>query len=187
MFPAQRATCRCGGIAVMAAGGLIGAAAAWMAAHAASLGAMVAGQFIAGAAWGGMLMSALAAAIAMGRTGGFNHANRIGIATGGLFSLLAVATFARMTMVATQVNGAPGGYPVLLAWLPVAIWGWGFERVVMTFIGNEANKGFCSAANSRSIFSCSSNAKNLIRVACWGRVTAPVPASRHCVLSDPYG
>ena len=115
MFPAQRATSRFGGIAVMAAGGLVGAVAAWLAAHAASLSAVVTGQFIAGAAWGAILMSALAAAIAIGRTG------RVGVATGGLFSLLAVATFARMTMVATQVSAAPGGYPVLLAWLPVAL------------------------------------------------------------------
>ena len=116
MFPAERATARFGGIAVMAAGGLVGAAVAGLAAHAPSLGILVAAQFVAGAAWGALLISALAAAIAIGRSG------REGVAAGGLFSLLAVATFARMAMVANQVSAAPGSYPILLAWLPIATW-----------------------------------------------------------------
>jgi MFS family permease len=117
MFPATRATARFGGIPVMAVGGLVGALGAVLAETAGSLGSLITWQFVAGAAWGAILMSALAAAIAIGRTG------REGAATGGLFSLLAVATFARMAIVATQVNNAPGGYPHMLAWLPVAMWG----------------------------------------------------------------
>ena len=61
-------------------------------------------------------MSALAAAVAVGRTG------REGAATGGLFSLLAIATFARMAIVAAQLNKEPG-YSAMLAWLPTALWG----------------------------------------------------------------
>lgn len=116
MFPAQRATTRYGGVAVMAIGGLVGALAAWLAATAGSLPILVTWQFIAGGAWGAVLMSALAAAVAVGRTG------REGAATGGLFSLLALATFARMAIVAAQLNKEPG-FSALLVWLPVALWG----------------------------------------------------------------
>ncbi|MEO6625524.1 MAG: MFS transporter [Burkholderiaceae bacterium] len=116
MFPAQYATTRFGGVAVMAVGGLVGAVAAWMVATAGSLNALVTWQFIAGGAWGAVLMSALAAAVWVGRTG------REGAATGGLFSLLAIATFARMAIVAAQLNKEPG-FADMLAWLPAALWG----------------------------------------------------------------
>lgn len=116
MFPAQRATRRYGGVAVMAVGGLAGALAAWLAATANSLPVLVGWQFIAGGAWGAVLMSAVTAAVAIGRTG------REGAATGGLFSLLAVATFVRMAIVAAQLNKEPG-FSALLAWMPAALWG----------------------------------------------------------------
>jgi hypothetical protein len=116
MFPAVSATTRFGGIAVMAAGGLVGALAAWLAATAGSLAMLVTWQFIAGGAWGAVLMSALVAAVSVGRTG------REGAATGGLFSLLAIATFARMALVAAQLNKEPG-IAQMLTWLPAALWG----------------------------------------------------------------
>lgn len=115
MVPAQFATRRLGGIAVMAAGGSIGALAAVLASQAGSLNELIAWQLIAGGAWGCILMSASAAAIAIGHTG------REGAATGGLFALLAIATLARMAIVAGQLNQQPG-FAQLLVWLPAALW-----------------------------------------------------------------
>ncbi len=115
MLPASRASARFGGVAVMAAGGLIGALASWLAASAGSLATLVTLQFLAGGAWGAVLMSATAAAIAIGSTG------REGAATGGLWTLLAVATFARMALVAAQLHTDALIKP-LLAWLPAALW-----------------------------------------------------------------
>lgn len=115
MLPAQRATTRYGGVAVMAWGALVGALAASLAGTAHSLPVLVGWQFIAGGAWGATLMSAMAAAITVGRTG------REGATTGGLFSLLAIATFARMAIVAAQLNKEPA-LSSLLAWLPAALW-----------------------------------------------------------------
>jgi len=60
-------------------------------------------------------MSAMSAAIAIGHTG------REGATTGGLFSLLALATLARMAIVAAQLNKDPG-FAALLPWLPVLAW-----------------------------------------------------------------
>ena len=60
-------------------------------------------------------MSSKSSAIAIGHTG------REGAATGGLFSLLALATLARMAIVAAQLNKDPG-FAALLPWLPVLAW-----------------------------------------------------------------
>jgi hypothetical protein len=60
-------------------------------------------------------MSAMTAAIAIGHTG------REGAATGGLFALLALATLARMAIVATQLN-KDAGFAALLPWLPGLAW-----------------------------------------------------------------
>ena len=97
MLPATLATQRYGGLAVMGAGGVAGALAAYF------------------AAWGCVLMSAVAAALVIGHTG------REGKVTGTLFSLLALATFARMAVVAAQLNKDPG-FAALLGWMPVALW-----------------------------------------------------------------
>ena len=115
VLPASVATKRYGGIAVASAGA-IGAALASLAALAAhDLSTLVALQFVAGAGWGCVLMSAVSAAIALGHTG------REGQLTGGLFSLLAVAAFARIAMVAAELNKDPQ-YAAILAWMPVAAW-----------------------------------------------------------------
>jgi Major Facilitator Superfamily len=115
MVPAQWAAKRHGAVAVMAAGGLGGALAAGLAPAATSLNALIAWQFFAGGAWGAVLMSATAAAVAIGHTG------REGAATGGLCALLAFATLARMGVVAGQWNRDPG-FASLLVWLPAALW-----------------------------------------------------------------
>ena len=79
---------------------------------------LVAMQFIAGGGWGFVLMSAVSAALAIGHTG------REGKVTGGLFALLALATFARMAIVAIELNKDPQ-FAGALSWLPVAAWGLG--------------------------------------------------------------
>ena len=84
-------------------------------ANAGSLPLLLGAQFLAGGAWGCVLMSAVAAALAIGHTG------REGTITGGLCALLAVATFARMGVVAAELNKAPT-ISALLPWAPVALW-----------------------------------------------------------------
>lgn len=115
IFPACRANARFGGVVVMAAGAVVGGLAAWLAVAAGSLESLLVWQFLAGGAWAAVLMSAVAAAIAIG------HSGCEGAATGGLFSLLAIATLARMALVATQLNKDPG-VGAMLVWLPAVVW-----------------------------------------------------------------
>jgi hypothetical protein len=115
MLPATLLAGRYGGLAVMALGALVGAAAAWATLNASGLAALVAAQFVAGGAWGCVLMSATAAALALGRSG------REGGALGGMFSMLALATFARIALVAAQFN-KDAGVAAILPWAPVALW-----------------------------------------------------------------
>ncbi len=118
MLPATWATRRYGGLAVMGAGGLLAAAAAVLAQRAGSLEALVVLQFVAGGGWGCVLMSAVSAALAIGYTG------REGRLTGALFALLALATFARMAMVATELTKDPAFASALL-WIPAVTWALG--------------------------------------------------------------
>jgi hypothetical protein len=76
---------------------------------------LVVAQFLAGATWGCMLMSAVSAALAIGQTGAE------GKVTGLVFSALALATFARMAAVAGGLQKLPE-YAPLLHWAPVACW-----------------------------------------------------------------
>ncbi len=69
-------------------------------------------RVLTGALWGTL---AAAAALVIGHTG------REGKLTGALFSLLALATFARMAVVAAQFNKDPQ-FAALLGWTPVAVW-----------------------------------------------------------------
>ncbi|MFL6652179.1 MAG: MFS transporter [Sulfurifustaceae bacterium] len=115
MLPASLATRRYGGLAVMGVGGLIAALAALLAQHAGSLGVLITLQFIAGGAWGTVLMSAMTAALAVGHTG------REGKVTGGLFALLALAAFARIAIAAAGFNKDPT-FAALLSWAPTAVW-----------------------------------------------------------------
>ncbi|MCX7166674.1 MAG: hypothetical protein NTV11_10420 [Rhodocyclales bacterium] len=115
IFPACRANERFGGSVVMAAGAIAGALASVLAAAAPSLESLLVLQFFAGGAWAAVLMSAMTAAIAIG------HVGREGAATGGLFALLAIATFTRMALVAAQLNKDPS-VSAMLVWLPGLAW-----------------------------------------------------------------
>jgi MFS family permease len=115
MFPASVFTRRFGGYTVMGAAGLIGALAIAGTYVAQNLEMLVVAQFIAGAAWGAILMSAFTVAFAIGENGGE------GRMSGLLFSALALATFTRMAMIATGINGEPG-FKIVLQWLPTLCW-----------------------------------------------------------------
>ena len=115
MFPASAVVKRIGGIAVLGAAALVGAIAVVAAELAPSLHVLVAAQFVAGAAWGCMMMSAVTAAMAIGETGAE------GKVVGLVFSALALATFVRMAAVAGGLPGMPD-YAALLGWLPVICW-----------------------------------------------------------------
>lgn len=115
LFPASLITKRWGGLPVMGAAGLIGALAIVATETSGMLGLTVAAQVIAGAAWGAILMSAFAAAAALGYTGAE------GKTTGILFSALAVATLARMAASATGALSDPSFAPAL-HWAPVVCW-----------------------------------------------------------------
>ena len=115
MFPASVIVKHRGGLVVMGAAGLLGALAVVGAEFAGSLNMLIAAQFVAGAAWGCMLMSAVAAALAIGDTGAE------GKVVGLVFSALALATFARMAAVAGGLQKLPE-YAPLLHWAPVACW-----------------------------------------------------------------
>jgi hypothetical protein len=115
MFPASVVTKRRGGLIVMGAAGLLGAIAVVVAEMAGSLNMLIAAQFLAGAAWGCMLMSAVSAALAIGETAAE------GKVVGLVFSALALATFARMAAVAGGLQKLPD-YAPLLHWAPVACW-----------------------------------------------------------------
>ena len=116
MLPASVATRKWGGIAVASAGAIVAAVASFAALGADDLNTLLALQFIAGGGWGCVLMSAMSAAIAIGHTG------REGKLTGGLFSLLALAAFVRIGMLAAELNKEPQ-YAALLSWAPVVLWG----------------------------------------------------------------
>ena len=115
MFPASVIVKHRGGLIVMGAAGLLGALAVLVAEVAGSLNILIVAQFMAGAAWGCMLMSAVSAALAIGETGAE------GKVTGLVFSALALATFARMAAVAGGLQKLPD-YAPLLHWAPVACW-----------------------------------------------------------------
>ncbi|MBH5399510.1 MFS transporter [Bradyrhizobium sp. CNPSo 4010] len=115
MFPASLVVKHRGGLVVMGAAGLFGAVAIAAAEFAGNLDTLIAAQFLAGAAWGCMLMSAVSAALAIGSTGAE------GKVTGLIFSALALGTFARMAAVAGGLQKMPE-YAPLLHWAPVACW-----------------------------------------------------------------
>jgi MFS family permease len=115
MFPASVVTRHRGGLIVMGAAGLLGALAVLGAEFAGNLNTLIVAQFIAGAAWGCMLMSAISAALAIGERGAE------GKVVGLVFSALALGTFARMAAVAGGLQRLPE-YTPLLHWAPVACW-----------------------------------------------------------------
>lgn len=114
MFPASFITRRLGGLLVIGCAGLLGAGALFGMENATGLNTMIAMQFLAGAAWGCILMSAVAAAIAV--SGGAE-----GKVLGLMFSALAVATFARIAAVAGGLT-KNAAYDALLQWTPILCW-----------------------------------------------------------------
>jgi hypothetical protein len=115
MFPAGLLTNRLGGYTVMGVAALIGALAIIAAHLAQGLDQMVIAQLAAGAAWGAILMSAFTVAFAIGENGGE------GRMSGLLFSALALATLARMGVVATGFAADPA-LKAALQWLPTICW-----------------------------------------------------------------
>ncbi|WP_316164387.1 MULTISPECIES: MFS transporter [unclassified Bradyrhizobium] len=115
LFPASVVVKHRGGLIVMGFAGLLGALAIVIAELAGALTVLIVAQFIAGAAWGCMMMSAISAALAIGTTGAE------GKVTGLVFSALALATFARIAAVAGGLQKLPD-YAPLVQWAPVACW-----------------------------------------------------------------
>ena len=115
MFPASLITKRWGGLPVMGAAGLLGAIGIVLMESSGTLGLTIAAQVLVGAAWGAILMSAFAAAAALGATGHEGKTNGL------LFSALAIATFARMATSASGALADPALAP-LLHWTPIACW-----------------------------------------------------------------
>jgi hypothetical protein len=115
VLPATFWTVRSGGITVMTAGAFVGAAASAAIALGVGFHALIALQLVAGAAWGALLMSACAAAMAAGRTGAE------GRVIGAMFSLFAVAALMRTGIVAAQLNLSTDA-KLVLEWTPPAIW-----------------------------------------------------------------
>ena len=98
MLATSRLTALYGGLMVMGAAGCVGALATYAATVSATLQLLMATQFIAGGAWGVLMMSAFTSALLIGRTG------REGLVTGAMFSLLALAAFARVALVSSHLN-----------------------------------------------------------------------------------
>lgn len=115
MFPASVIVKHRAALIVMGAAGLLGAAAIVITELAGALNVLIAAQFVAGAAWGCMMMSAISAALWLGMRGAE------GKITGLVFSALALATFARMSAVAGGLQKLPD-YAPLVRWAPVACW-----------------------------------------------------------------
>jgi Major Facilitator Superfamily len=115
MFPASVIVKHRGALIVMGIAGLLGAIAIVVAEIAGALNVLIVAQFVAGAAWGCMMMSAISAALWIGATGA------TGKITGLVFSALALATCARMAAVAGGLQKLPD-YAPLVHWAPVACW-----------------------------------------------------------------
>ncbi len=115
MLATSRLTARYGGLLVMGVAGCVGALATFAATAASTLELLMAAQFLAGGAWGVLMMSAFTSALVIGRTG------REGLVTGAMFSLLALAAFARIALVSSQLN-KDAQFAPLLPWLPPATW-----------------------------------------------------------------
>jgi hypothetical protein len=78
---------------------------------------LIACQFVAGAAWGAILMSAVAAALAIGHPG--RHEGRV---TGLLFSALALATLLRIAAAAGGFTASATATSTALQWTPSLSW-----------------------------------------------------------------
>lgn len=134
MFPASFITRRFGGLLVIGCAGLLGAGAVFGMENATGLNTMIAMQFIAGAAWGCILMSAVAAAIAVG--GGEGAEGKI---LGLMFSALALATFTRIVAVTAGLT-KDAAYQALLHWTPVLCWALAGAVLLAMAVGRLRNR-----------------------------------------------
>lgn len=130
MLPASLATRKWGGVTVASVGAIVAAIASLAALGADNLDTMIALQLLAGGGWGCVLMSAVAAAIAIGHTG------REGKLTGGLFSLLALAAFVRIGILAVELNKDPQ-FAALLSWAPLVMWGAAGAILLVLAVGHR--------------------------------------------------
>ena len=115
MLPLSLASKRWPAARVMGSAALVAAVTSGLATTAPNLSALVATQFVAGAAWAGVIIAAFAWALARGGAG---HA---GAFAGAISSVLALATLARMGSVAAGWPKAPG-LSDALTWWPVVGW-----------------------------------------------------------------
>jgi MFS family permease len=115
MFPATLLVKRWGAFGVMGVFGVIGGAAILAAEYATALNLLVLAQFLAGAAWGCILMSAFTAAFSTGENG--NEGKMVGV----LFSALAFATFLRIGVIYLGWHRNPE-IMAILKWVPFACW-----------------------------------------------------------------
>ncbi|WP_428422272.1 MFS transporter [Methylibium sp.] len=118
MVPGGALCRRHGALPVTAVAALLGAGSALAAAHAVSLGLLIAAQLVAGGAWGCMLVAIYSSAAELGRSG------REGLALGTMFAMLALATIVRIGAVLAGLPNNAALAPAL-AWVPVALWGAG--------------------------------------------------------------
>ncbi|HEY3230168.1 MAG TPA: hypothetical protein VGJ87_13180, partial [Roseiflexaceae bacterium] len=114
-FPASVLATRIGPVRLMGLSAALGAIGALVATLAPDLSVTIAGQLISGAAWGGVLMAGFAAAVGFGREG------REGLSLGTWFSVQAVATLARMGIVAANLNRDPD-FLAAVSWVPPILW-----------------------------------------------------------------
>ena len=115
MFPGAVLAGRHGTLPVIAIAALIGGGASLAGAFVRDLDTLLAVQFVAGGAWGCILMASFTAALEYGRTG------REGLALGLLFAVLAAAALGRIAVVALEINKVQGIAPAL-EWTPFVLW-----------------------------------------------------------------
>lgn len=115
MFPDASLAKRFGTQRVIAAAAVLGSIGALVSAQSQHIDVLIAGQIVAGGAWGCVMTAVFSATLTFGRTG------KEGATLGLLFAVLALATFGRMGAVAAQLNTMPA-YATLLTYAPVALW-----------------------------------------------------------------
>ena len=115
MLPLSLAAKRWPSAGVMGASALVAGVASGLATLAPTLPLLVAAQFVAGAAWAGVIVAAFTWALK--RSG----ADRSGAFAGALSAVLALAALARLASVAAGWPQAPG-FSVAITWWPLAGW-----------------------------------------------------------------
>ena len=108
-------TKRFGAAASMTLAALVATGCSWAAEQATDVVSLGISQCICGGAWGWVMVSAVATAFSIGRNG------HEGTAVGALFSVMAVATMARIALVAARGDRVPA-VAAALPWLPTVSW-----------------------------------------------------------------